>query len=227
MYHYFIVSILVSILLSSFASFIDYETNQEEYTSAVMMMGFLSGIFLTLLGAFRMGFITRILSDTIVSSFTAASAVNIFSSQIVHFFGVKGVNGSFVKQVIHILSPSVVAQYNWYAFLIGITSSILLYTMKTLNKKYYPKMAFPTDLIVVALYIFIMWFFDLRNRWDVKYIGDWEMQSGFPPFSLPAFKYWLRLIPGSLVISIISFSSTISLAKSFARQVLFPSIFNV
>ena len=82
-----------------------------------MMMGFLSGLLLTFLGLIHLGSITRILSDPVVSSFTAASAVNIVTSQICHFFGVKGANGSPLKQLIHLLSPSVIQQYNWYAFL--------------------------------------------------------------------------------------------------------------
>lgn len=187
-------------------------------------MGFLSGLLLTLLGLFRMGSITRILSDPVVSSFTAASAVNIVTSQIGHFFGVKGGNGSPVKQLLHIFSPELISQYNWYAFLIGTTSSVLLYLLKVFNKRVCPKIPIPTELIIVMMYIVLVWYFDLKQRWNIKYIGDYKVISGFPPVTFPSFQYCLRLLPSSIVIGIIAFSSTVSLAKSFARQVLCTSL---
>lgn len=218
---------IVSIIIASFGSFIDYETEESEYIGVVMMMGFLSGLLLTILGLLHMGSITRILSDPVVSSFTAASAVNIVTSQICHFFGVKGANGSPLKQLIHLLSPSVIQQYNWYAFILGISSSTLLYLLKVVNKKYIPHIPIPTELFIVIIYIFLMWYFNLSERWHIKYIGDYPVVSGFPPFSLPSFHHCLRLIPAACVIAIISFSSTVSLAKSFARQVFPPfSFFN-
>lgn len=184
-----------------------------------MTIGFLSGLFLSILGLFHLGSITRILSDPVVSSFTAASAVNIVTSQINHFFGVKGKSGSPVIQLIHIFSPSLIQQYNWYAFIIGTSSSILLYLLKIANKRYCPKVPVPTELIVVSIYIVLVWYFDLKTRWNIKYIGDYEVIKGFPPLTIPSFQYCLRLLPSSIVIGVIAFSSTVSLAKSFARQV--------
>ena len=185
-----------------------------------MTIGFLSGLLLTILGIFHMGYITRILSDPVVSSFTAASAVNIVTSQINHFFGVKGKSGSPVAQLIHMFSPPVISQYNWYAFIIGISSSVLLYLLKVMNKRYCPKVPIPTELIIVVIYIVLVWYYDLKTLWKIKYIGDYEVVKGFPPVTFPAFKHCLRLIPSSIVIGVIAFSSTVSLAKSFARQVL-------
>lgn len=207
-----------SLMCASFLSFIDYETEIEEFVSATVTLAFLSGAILVLLSFLRLGIVTRVLSDAVVTAFTASSAIQLLSSQIGGYWGVSTGTGSPLKQVIILFSPSTIQNYNWYAFIIGITSSILLYVGKELNKKYCPKVPLPLELFLVVLFVFLNWGFNLKAKWNIKIIGDYEVVKGFPPFSHPAPKYLLQLIPGAIIIAIICFSTDISLGKSFAQQ---------
>ena len=71
---------VVSVMIASFLSFIDYEQEEAEYIGSVLTIALFSGILLTLLGILRCGFITRVLSDSVMKSFTASSAIVITTS---------------------------------------------------------------------------------------------------------------------------------------------------
>ena len=69
--------------------------------------------------------------------------------------------------------------------------------------------------------ILLVWGFDLHDRWHIKYMGDNVLDKGFPPISMPSFKYLGKLIPQGIVISIIAFVITISAGKTFSRKVYY------
>ena len=117
---------VVSVMIASFLSFIDYEQAEAEYIGSVLTIALFSGILLTLLGIFRCGFITRVLSDSVMKSFTASSAIVITTSQMGHYWGVKTGTGAPIKQLITLLTLASQHQLNWYAFLIGSVASVLL-----------------------------------------------------------------------------------------------------
>ena len=100
-----------SLMCASFLSFIDYETEIEEFVSATVTLAFLSGAILVLLSFLRLGIVTRVLSDAVVTAFTASSAIQLLSSQIGGYWGVSTGTGSPLKQVIILFSPSTI--YYW------------------------------------------------------------------------------------------------------------------
>ena len=209
---------VASIMCASTLSFLDFESQREEYIGSILMIAVISGVFLSLLSFLRLGVITRVLSNAVVTGFTAASAIQIISSQLGGFWDVRSGSGSSIHQLLHLFSPSVIAQFNWYAFAIGVISSVLLYAGKQLNKKYCPTTPIPLELGIVILFILLTYFCDLKEKWHIKIIGDYDVVKGFPPFSIPLPTHTLRILPGSLMISIICFSTQVSLGKSFAQQ---------
>lgn len=58
------------------------------YLSTVIMLTFISGVLLTLLGLFRLGFLANLLSHPVISGFITASAILITLSQLKHLLGV-------------------------------------------------------------------------------------------------------------------------------------------
>ena len=91
-------------MCASALSFLDGEANPEEYLGAMLTMSFCGGSILLLLGLLRMGWITAVLSETVIISFTAASAINIGASQLKHFWGVSCDKDSFVYILMDIFS---------------------------------------------------------------------------------------------------------------------------
>ena len=210
---------VVSVMIASFLSFIDSEKEEAEYIGSVLAIAFFSGILLTLLGIFRCGFITRVLSDSVMKSFTASSAIVITTSQMGHYWGVKTGTGAPVRQLFTLLSLAAQHQLNWYAFLIGSVASVMLFTMKKVKEKRWPHTPIPLELFIVILGIAVMRIFGLRERWGIKAVGDYPITKGFPPLSLPSMTHWTRLLFPSVIIGVICYSSTIAVSKNNARAV--------
>jgi sulfate permease, SulP family len=61
-----------------------------EYAAAAIVLAFLSGLMLVLMGVFRLGFIANFLSHPVIAGFITASGILIAASQISHILGIKG-----------------------------------------------------------------------------------------------------------------------------------------
>lgn len=77
-----------------------------------------------------------------------------------------------------------------------------------------------------------MWAFDLKHRWNLKYLGDYDIVRGMPPFTIPDMKNLNKLIPSAFMIcgcstfishaGVVDYVITLSLGKIFARQFGYP-----
>lgn len=139
---------LVSMMVASACSFMDSK-DIDAYVGTVTTLSFLCGIIYILLGICRGGVITRLLSETVVTAFTASSAFNIGGSQLKHLWGVSMNESVFLKIVKKLFFTDLRNSFNWWAFLIGTTATIILYSMKTLNKKYLPKKPLPVEVYLL------------------------------------------------------------------------------
>lgn len=142
---------LVSMMVADAVSFMD-PNDLPSYLGAVTTLSFLCGVIYLILGICRGGVITRLLSETIVTAFTASSAFNIGGSQLKHLWGVSCSESVFLKIVSKLFFTELRNEFNWWAFLIGGTATIILYTMKKLNKKFLPKKPLPVEVIFLLLH---------------------------------------------------------------------------
>src|SRR5690606_11141378 len=60
-----------------------------DYASAAILLALLSGVMLTLMGLFRLGFIANFLSHPVISGFITASGIIIATSQIGGLLGIR------------------------------------------------------------------------------------------------------------------------------------------
>lgn len=140
---------LVSMMVSSTLSFIDPEEDADGYIGAVTTLCLVCGVIHLVLGLCYGGVVTRLLSETIVTAFTTASAFNIGGSQLKHLWGVSCSDQVFLKIVRSLFFTDLRNQFNWWAFLMGGCATIVLYLMKVLNKKYLPKKPLPVEVSVL------------------------------------------------------------------------------
>jgi sulfate permease, SulP family len=61
-----------------------------EYAAAAIVLAFLSGLMLVLMGVFRLGFIANFLSHPVIAGFITASGILIAASQLRHILGIPG-----------------------------------------------------------------------------------------------------------------------------------------
>lgn len=113
-------------MVSSALSFVNAEESPDEYMKAVTTVCLECGILHLLLGLCHGGVITRLLSETIVTAFTTASAFNIGGSQLKHLFGVSCSDQVFLKIVRRLFFTDLVHSFNWWAFLMGVCATAVL-----------------------------------------------------------------------------------------------------
>ncbi|HRX41100.1 MAG TPA: SulP family inorganic anion transporter, partial [Parvularculaceae bacterium] len=101
------------------------EPGSIDYLTAAFTLAVLSGIFLFLLGLFRLGSLANLLSHPVVTGFVAASGVLIAASQVRHILGIGGGGENFVAIVVSIAEH--IKELNIRTTIIGVGTIIFLF----------------------------------------------------------------------------------------------------
>ena len=201
------------------------ESGTIGYAVAALTLAFLSGAILLVMGVFRLGFLANFLSHPVIAGFITASGILIASSQLKHLMGVRSEGHSLIE-VLHTLFQNL-GDTNWITLLIGVTATAFLFWvrkgLKPLLRKagLGPRMS---DVIakagpVAAVFVTTMatWGLGL-DQMGVAVVG--EVPQSLPPLTLPSLSPELlrQLIVPALLISIIGFVESISVAQTLAAK---------
>ncbi len=216
------VSLLVAQAVTPLA-----EQGSASYVALAVMLALMVGAMQLMMGVLRLGFLVNFLSHPVISGFTSAAALIIGFSQLKHLLGADIERSSNIFKV---LGAALQQFESWHlaTLVIGVGSIVALVAMK----KYAPRL--PRALVVVVAGTLAVVGFDLAND-GVKVVGS--VPAGLPelaaPLSWPADVYaqeglWAALqalvdplaplLAPAIVISLVSFMESISVAKAFARQ---------
>jgi len=196
-----------------------------EIALAAITLAFLSGLFLTLLGVLKLGFLANFLSHPVIAGFITASGVLIAASQLRHIFGIDAGGHTLVELVISIIAH--IGETNLITLGIGVSATAFLFWvrkgLKPLLRKagLGPRMADilakagPVAAVVVTT--LAAWAFGLGER-GVQLVG--EVPTGLPPLSAPSFdlSMWQTLLLPAVLISIIGFVESVSVAQTLAAK---------
>ena len=182
------------------------------YVIAALTLAFLSGVFLLLLGVFRLGFFANFLSHPVIAGFITASGILIATSQLKHILGVDA-HGHTLPEMLGSIFEHL-DQISWITFIIGFTATSFLFWVRKNLKPLLTKLGLSplmADILtkagpvaaVVATTVSV-WAFGLADK-GVKIVG--EVPQSLPPLTMPSFSPELMsslLIP-AILISIIGF----------------------
>ncbi len=203
-----------------------------EYALAAITLAFISGVILLVMGLFRLGFLANFLSHPVIAGFITASGVLIATSQLKHILGVEAQGHNLVQLIGSLLRN--IPQINPITLVLGVTTTAFLFWVRKglkpllLGTGMKPRLA---DILAkagpvaaVALTTIIVWLFALQDR-GVRIVG--EVPMGLPPLGLPSFNpdIWSQLFVSALLISIIGFVESVSVAQTLAakkRQRILP-----
>jgi len=201
------------------------ETGTMGYATAALSLAFLSGLFLVIMGVFRLGFLANFLSHPVISGFITASGLIIAASQLRHILGVEAHGHNLYDLGIslgaHISDP------HWPTVAIGVTAAGFLFWVRSGLKPLLLKIGLPrraADILTkagpvfaVAASIAAATFFDLGAA-GVALVG--EVPRGLPPLSAPSFDLdLLILLAGpAMLISVIGFVESVSVAQTLAAK---------
>ncbi|WP_339691216.1 sulfate permease [Celeribacter baekdonensis] len=203
-----------------------------EYAAAAITLAFISGLILLVMGVFRLGFFANFLSHPVIAGFITASGILIAASQIKHIFGVSASGSTLPERLISLAEH--IGETNFITLIIGVAATSFLFWVRKglkpllISKGVSPRMADiatkagPVAAVVVTTLISFV--FSLNDH-GVKIVG--EVPRGLPPLTLPHFspEIWSQLFGSAILISIIGFVESVSVAQTLAvkkRQRIIP-----
>jgi SulP family sulfate permease len=215
---------VVSLMTLSAASAVA-APGSADFIAAALILALLSGLILLLMGVLRLGFLANLLSHPVVSGFITASGIIIATSQLKSILGIKA-HGEALPELIGSLAKNL-PQTNVPTLVIGVSAAAFLFWVRKGLKPLLVKAGLaprPADLVAKAGPIFAVAAstiaviaFDLEAQ-GVKVIGD--IPQSLPPFTVPLFDaaLWGQLAVPALLISIIGFVESVSVAQTLAAK---------
>ena len=197
----------------------------SEYIVAAITLAFLSGLILLALGLLRLGFLANFLSHPVIAGFITASGLIIAASQLKHILGIEA-HGHTLTDLIGSLAHNL-SHINWITAVIGVTATGFLFWVRKgllplllefgISQRLAGIVAKAGPVAAIVATTLIVWGFDLAAS-GVKVVGD--VPKGLPPLTLPSFSMdmWSSLIASAILISIIGFVESVSVAQTLAAK---------
>ncbi len=205
-----VAALMTASALSSFAA-----PGSPEYICAALVLAALSGLILIAMGVLRLGFLVNFLSHPVISGFVTASGILIAISQLKHIFGVEASGHNVVELLRALLDQW--QQVNVITLLIGLGVWAYLWVWLGMPASWAGLMVKAAPISAVVVTTLLAWGFQLEQR-GVDLVGF--VPSGLPAITLPSLdqSLWLGLLPAALLISLVGFVESVSVAQTLAAK---------
>lgn len=215
---------VISLMTAAAASQVATQ-GSPEYIAAALALAVMSGAILLVMGLLRLGFLANLLSHPVVSGFITASGILIALSQLKHVLGIRA-SGDTLPEMVRTLAENAGAA-NPATVIIGLLSLAFLFWVRKGLKPLLLRLglqARPADLLakagpVLAVAVAILAVVALQlERGGVAIVG--VIPTGLPPISAPLVDLglWQSLLVPALLISIIGFVESVSVAQTLAAK---------
>ena len=181
-----------------------------------MTASFFTGIFMLGLGIFRLGWLSKYMSNSFIGGFTTAMAIHTASLEVPKMLGIIVPNhfgaARLIKLYIDVLTK--IRTTTIADLMIALITLSVLITARIIKDKYDHRLKFPMPFEIALLLIGVIasYFGKLESSYNATVLGD--VPSGIPQPTIPPFNRASRIATDSIVIAILSFTMSISLAKT-------------
>lgn len=195
-----------------------------EYIAAAIMLTMLSGLFLFIMGLFKLGTLSNLLSHPVISGFVSGAAALIIVGQLPAILGVKAEGETASVKLFHVIEELPHAHLPTMAF--GVATALLLIFSRiwlpmTLFRLGVPKQiarlaARLMPMLLVLCAIGLVHWLKLGDKLDI--VG--EIPAGLPRLTLPGFNWSLiyQLLLPALIIALLGFVESLSIAQALATR---------
>jgi SulP family sulfate permease len=196
-----------------------------EYIGAAIVLAFLSGAMLTVMGLLRLGFLANFLSHPVISGFITASAIIIAAGQIKSLTGIPVSGHNLLEQIEAIVAH--IGQINPATTLIGLGAIGFLFWTRKRVKPLLKARGFSDRLadtgakmapiLSIAVTTGLVFALGLDGQ-GVAIVGD--IPNSLPGLAIPAYDsvLWRELMMPALLISIVGYVETVSVAQTLAAK---------
>jgi len=193
-----------------------------EYVAAALILALLSGLILVLMGLLKLGFLANLLSHPVIAGFITASGILIAVSQLRHILGVPS-HGETLPTMLASLWPNL-PEVRPVTLTIGVAATAFLFWVRGGLKPLLIRAGLarrPAELIAKAgpvLAVIASTALVAGFGLEVATVG--AIPTGLPPMAAPLFDpaLWSALLVPALLIAIIGFVESVSVAQTLAAR---------
>jgi SulP family sulfate permease len=211
----------ISLVVFSALAFFDPEARVDAY-EAMFLLGIMVGSIQILIAVFRLGDLTRYISESVVLGFMAGAASLVALSQVANLLGLteRGTGHQLLVQRL-VLTLAAGGPVNFRAVAVGAGTVALVLLLRRLARRYrLPQVEMLVALIVAATVA-------ARLGWTrpgpdgktwIAVLG--RVPSVFPAPHIPDIRFWwVKEMAGSAVaVALLGLLEALAIAKSLARQ---------
>jgi SulP family sulfate permease len=211
----------ISLVVFSALAFLDPDARFDAY-QATFLLCIMVGIVQILIAVFRLGDLTRYISESVVLGFMAGASCLIALGQLGNLFGLRDQGSGHQHVLFRVwLTLTQGGPLNVYALGMGVGTVILVIVLSRLRKTYrLPQMEMLLTLICAAVIAGLLgWSTPGSNgKTVIAVIGN--VPAGLPAPHIPAIKFWWvkELSSSALAIAFLGLLEALAIAKSIANQ---------
>ncbi|GJQ74245.1 hypothetical protein Trydic_g19149 [Trypoxylus dichotomus] len=182
---------------------------------------FMVAIMQLLMFVCRLGAVSNLISDTLVSGFTTGAAIHVLTSQVKDLFGYSIPKHKGMFSIINTYASIFknISNVNYIAMAISaVTISITVINNEFLKPKVAKRCSFPVpiELLVIIAGTLISYFCRLNTDYAITIVGS--IPSGLPAPTLPSFSLLNNIMLDCFIIAIVSYTINLSMALIFAQK---------
>jgi MFS superfamily sulfate permease-like transporter len=180
------------------------------------MLAILSGACSLLIGFARLGMIADLLSKPIRLGFLNAIALTVIIGQLPKVFGFTVQAETLPEKAMLLVEGIASGRTNSVALIIGTTCLAVILLVRRIRPQW------PGILIAVVFATLVSAWFDLAQTSHLSVVGG--LPHGLPSFRFPdvTMQEVMQLLPGALIISLLSFADTSLLSRALAQRGGYP-----
>jgi high affinity sulfate transporter 1 len=197
----------ISLLTAASLAPVIQSGDPNSYLTATATLSLLVGVFLILAGVLRLGLLSNLISQPVLTGFKAGVGVVIFVGQLAKVLGVSIEKAPFLQTVVALIQS--LDAIHWATFSVALVTLVIMIFLPRLTRRV------PAALVAVLLGISASALLGLEAR-GVALVGD--VPSGFPSLTLPDLALVSQLWPGALGIALMAFIESIAAGRTFTQK---------
>lgn len=181
----------------------------------------MTGVAHLVMGLMRLGKLSSLLSDALVSGFTTAAAVHVMTSQLKDALGVSVPRHKGTFKIVYTFIDLGKSLPSANSTSIKVCAGVIIF-MLIMNEFVKPWVAkrtrfpIPAELVVVVTGTLISKYMDFKGTYGVNSVGP--IPLGLPSFRFPPLELLSLVAVDSIAIAIVSYSIVMSMGLVFAKK---------
>lgn len=210
----------ISLVVFSTLAFIEPDARLDAY-EAMFLLGIMVGIFQIAIAVFKLGDLTRYISESVILGFMTGAAILLAVGQIGNALGIRE-KGTAHQQVFYRLWLTLTGgSLNYKALAITLLTLVLALALRKLVRKYrLPQMDMLVVLVVVSIIAYLLGWTILGVGGKTAVAVSGSVPASLPLPHIPEIKFaWIpQLSSGALAIAFLGLLEALAIAKSIANQ---------